>query len=106
MTEHDDKLPKPDVPVSGAAPQQAGWMRSYALGLPARVLRRAGQLGATLLVLLAIYVTAGRLLMPVVAGQAGKIEAQLSQLMGAPVTIGELRGTWFRFSPSLEITSL
>lgn len=74
--------------------------------LHVRILRRLWQLAITLLVLLAVYMTGGRLLMPLVAGQVAGIETQLSQALGATVTIGELRGSWFRFSPALEIRDL
>jgi uncharacterized protein (TIGR02099 family) len=71
-----------------------------------RLLRRLWHVAVTLLVLLAVYQTGGRLLMASLGGQKEGIEAQLSQLLGARVTIGEVRGSWFRFSPSLELDEL
>ncbi|MEY4642205.1 MAG: hypothetical protein RLZZ227_2199 [Pseudomonadota bacterium] len=74
--------------------------------LHARILRRLKHLGVFVLVVLAIYQTAGRLLMPQLGRQVVGIETQLSQLLGATVTIGELRGGWFGFGPTLEIRKL
>ncbi len=71
-----------------------------------RLVRRLWHLAVALLVLLALYQTGGRLLMPRLGGQKTGIEAQLSQLLGATVTIGELRGGWFRFSPTFELTDI
>ena len=79
---------------------------SFSQILPVRILRRCWQLVVILVVLLAVYTTAGRMLMPLVGGQVVGIEAQLSQLLGATIKIGELHGGWFRFSPTLEIREL
>ncbi len=71
-----------------------------------RLVRRLWHLAVALLVLVAVYQTAGRLLMPRLGGQKTSIETQLSQLLGAQVTIGDLRGGWFRLSPTLELTDV
>ncbi len=71
-----------------------------------RILRRLWHLAVTLLVLLALYQTGGRIVMPRLGGQKANLEAQLSQVLGANVTIGELRGSWFRFSPAIELDEL
>jgi uncharacterized protein (TIGR02099 family) len=71
-----------------------------------RVLRGCWQLSVLLLLLLTVYLTAGRLLMPQLSTQAAAIEAQLSQLASVPVTLSNIEGSWFRFSPSLVITDL
>ena len=71
-----------------------------------RILRRLWHLAVLLLVLLAVYQTGGRLFMARVGAQKSGLESQLSQLLGASVTIGELRGSWFRFSPAFEFESL
>ena len=67
------------------------------------------QVWRTLLVLLAlctVYVTGGRLLMPVLTTQKDKVEDRLSQLLGSPVTISTLEGSWFRFSPGFSVGGL
>src|SRR5690606_16493824 len=53
-----------------------------------------------------VYQTGGRLFMARLGGQQARVEAQLSQLLRANVTIGDLRGSWFRFSPAFEIDDL
>lgn len=72
----------------------------------ARLLRRLWHLVVLLLVTLAVYQTGGRIFMARLGGQQGRVEGQLSQLLGANVTIGELRGSWFRFSPAFELDDL
>ncbi len=74
--------------------------------LHARLLRRLWHLSCVVIVALALYLSAGRLLMSLVGGQIFGIETQLSQFLGATITIGELRGGWFRFGPTLEISNL
>jgi uncharacterized protein (TIGR02099 family) len=109
MTEQDDKLPGAAAATSGFASGAAAVSPGSAgklVRLARRLLRRLWQLTFLLLALLAVYVTAGRLLMPVLAGQTALVEARLSSRLDARVEIGELRGAWFRFSPSLEITDL
>ena len=59
-----------------------------------------------LLVLLAVYTTAGRLFMGSIAGQVARVESQLSGLLGAPVSIAGMSGGWFRFSPVLQVNGL
>src|SRR5690606_38971733 len=72
----------------------------------ARLVRGAVSTAVTLLVLFALYLTAGRLLWPLVAGQTANLEVQLSRMLNARVDIGELRGSWFRFSPGLDVVDL
>lgn len=74
--------------------------------LHVRILRRLWHLAVTLLVLLAAYQTGGRILMPRLGGQKANLEAQLGQMLGASVTIGDLHGSWFRFSPAIELDQL
>lgn len=64
------------------------------------------QLAVVLLVLFAAYVTAGRLLLPVLTTQKDQVETRLSLLLGTAVNIGSLQGSWFRYSPSFEVTDL
>ncbi|HEY0962707.1 MAG TPA: YhdP family protein [Pseudomonadales bacterium] len=71
-----------------------------------RVLRRLWHLAVLLLVMLAVYQTGGRIFMARLGGQQDRVAAQLSQLLRADVTIGELRGSWFRFSPAFELDDL
>lgn len=104
MTEQDDTLPSASSASSGSGSATASG--TPPIGPPRAWPRRLWQLCVTLLVSVAIWVTAGRLLMPVVANRADATEAQLSRLLGAPVSIGTLRGAWFRFGPSLEISDL
>jgi uncharacterized protein (TIGR02099 family) len=65
-----------------------------------------GWLGLTVLVLATIYLSAGRLLLPRVAGESARIEMELSQLLKVPVRIEGLRGRWQDFTPWLEVAAL
>jgi len=58
------------------------------------------------LVLTASYLTAGRLLLPRVAGETERIQEQLSQLLRVPVRIEGLEGRWQHFTPWLEVGAL
>jgi uncharacterized protein (TIGR02099 family) len=57
-------------------------------------------------VVAAVYLTAGRLLLPRVAGESARIEAELSQLLKVPVRIEGLHGRWQDFTPWLEVEAL
>lgn len=59
-----------------------------------------------LLVCSALYVTGGRLLMPVLTTQTHKVEERLGQLLGTQVRIASLKGSWYRFSPSFAVGGL
>lgn len=74
--------------------------------LPLRVLRRFKHIALLLLLLCTGLLTAGRLLMPLLATQSEVIERNLSALIGVPVSIADIRGAWFRFSPSIDISDL
>ncbi len=67
------------------------------------VIRWALALCAVLLVLLALYVSLGRQLIPLVAEYDGQIEARASEALGMPVRIGSLEGRWNRLAPVLLI---
>ncbi len=58
---------------------------------------------ALLLVLLALYVSLGRLLIPLVSNYAPAIEQQLSQRFSAPVRMGAVEGRWNRLNPGLSL---
>ena len=64
------------------------------------VTRWALTLCAVLLVLLALYVSLGRQLVPLVAEYDAQIEARASEALGMPVRIGSLEGAgvvWRRY---------
>ncbi len=60
----------------------------------------------SVLVLLAVYVTGGRLVMGMLGYQADAVAAQLSQTLDMSVAIDELNGSWSWFSPVLEVRGL
>src|SRR5690606_27255754 len=71
------------------------------LGAALAWLLRAGlSLGFALLVLLALYVSLGRELMPWVAEYRGEVEQQVREL-GLPLRIGRLEGRWKGLAPQL-----
>lgn len=57
---------------------------------------------ALVLVLMALYVSLGRELAPLVAEYRGEIETRASEALGMPLQIGELEGGWSGFAPVLS----
>lgn len=65
------------------------------------VLTRWGlSLCALVLVVVALYVSVGRQLVPMVAEYRAEVENQAQAAVGMPVSIGRLEGTWSGFSPT------
>lgn len=60
-------------------------------------------LALTLLMLVAIYVSVGRQLLPFAAQYREDVEAGLSASLGQQVQIGVLEGSWRRFNPVLSL---
>lgn len=60
-------------------------------------------LALTLLMLVAVYVSAGRQLLPYAAQYREDVEASLSASLGQQVQIGVLEGSWRRFNPVLSL---
>ena len=56
---------------------------------------------ALALVLMALYVSLGRELTPLVAEYRAEVEAKASSALGMPLHIGELEGNWSGFAPIL-----
>ncbi|MFK3798623.1 YhdP family protein [Pseudomonas sp. NPDC088444] len=54
---------------------------------------------ALVLVLIALYVSVGRELVPMVAEYRADVELKAQQAVGMPVSIGKLEGTWSGFAP-------
>ncbi|QRY81547.1 TIGR02099 family protein [Pseudomonas sp. PDNC002] len=80
-------------------------------------MERAGSLFATALravlgllalglVLLALYVSLGRQLVPLVAEYRDDLAQQASDQLGLPVTIGALEGHWHAFSPIIVVRDI
>ncbi len=61
---------------------------------------------ATLLLSLALLLTAGRLSVPLLVWYQSEIEQQLGSILNARVTFGVLAGKWYRFSPIIDIRDL
>jgi uncharacterized protein (TIGR02099 family) len=64
-------------------------------------LRRSLLLGAVCLMLLALYVSLGRQLVPLVAEYRVEVQDKAAELLNMPVTLGSLEGRWQRLSPQL-----
>ncbi|WP_313738596.1 YhdP family protein [Pseudomonas sp.] len=58
---------------------------------------------ALLAVLLALYASLGRVLVPLVAEYRADIERKVSEAVGVPVRIGALEGRWLRLSPMISL---
>lgn len=71
-----------------------------------RVLRRLKHLALLLLLSLTGYLVLGRLLVPMLPTQTEAVEARLSTLLNAEVSIGDMRAEWFRFAPILTLRDL
>ncbi|MDF1678254.1 MAG: YhdP family protein [Legionellaceae bacterium] len=68
-----------------------------------RWFKRIWVLFVTLVVLLAISLTVFRALTPWAAQYKGEIEAHLSRLLGASVSIQEMKTSWYWFEPVLKL---
>jgi len=60
-------------------------------------------LGALLLVILAVYVSLGKLLIPLVSNYRIEIEQRLSQSVSMPVRVAGVQGGWNRLNPALSL---
>lgn len=82
-------------------------MSSTAISRAARrVLRVFVVLLFTVLIALAVYVSLGRQLTPMIGNYTPWIEERLSQLLNATVSIDSIHGEWRGFSPRLELRGL
>ncbi len=59
-----------------------------------------------MLVALALYVSLGRQLAPMVGNYTAEVEQRLSQMLDADVKIGSIEGEWERFGPRFLISNL
>ena len=59
-----------------------------------------------MLVALALYVSLGRQLAPMIGNYTGEVEQRLSDLLGADIEIDSIDGEWERFGPRVEIRGL
>ncbi|EJN35465.1 TIGR02099 family protein [Pseudomonas sp. GM78] len=57
---------------------------------------------ALVLVVMALYVSLGRELAPLVAEYRAEVETKASEALGMPLQIGELKGSWSDFAPILS----
>ncbi|MCQ4259378.1 YhdP family protein [Stutzerimonas stutzeri] len=74
---------------------------SRLLALVLVFLRRSLWLAAICLMLLALYVSLGRQLVPLVAEYRPEVQDKARELLGMPVVLGNLEGRWDRFSPQI-----
>jgi uncharacterized protein (TIGR02099 family) len=63
-------------------------------------------LGAGLLILLAVLLSAARLLTPHIADYHGRIEQRVGELIGQRVDIGAIRAAWHGFGPRLRLNDI
>lgn len=68
-----------------------------------KLLRAVLGAGVGVLVLAALYVSLGRELVPLVAEYRADAEIRAQQLLGMPLRIGELEGSWQRLSPVISV---
>ncbi|MBX9753614.1 MAG: AsmA family protein, partial [Pseudomonadaceae bacterium] len=66
-----------------------------------RLLRGGVALAVLLLMLLALYVSVGRELTPMLAEYQSEIETKAQQTLGLTLRIGRLEGSWRHFAPVL-----
>lgn len=59
-----------------------------------------------LLVVVATYLSAGRLLMSLASTQKDWLQANLATALGLDIAVGEVEGAWFGFSPILRLYEL
>jgi uncharacterized protein (TIGR02099 family) len=65
-----------------------------------------GRLCFITLLLVTCYLSAGRWLLPQVAGESARIEAALSRVLQVPVRIEGLQGRWRGFAPWFDVAAL
>ena len=70
------------------------------------ILRPLNWIVVSLLLLVATYLSLGRLLMPVLDTQRDWLQAQLETSLGVEIQVGELAGDWFAFSPILRLNDI
>ena len=71
-----------------------------------RIARPLSWLLLVFLLPLAIYLTLGRLLMPLLDSQRDWLQSQLEASLGVEILVGELSGDWFAFSPILRLSEI
>lgn len=71
-----------------------------------RVLRTFVVLLFTVLIVLAVYVSAGRQLVPLVGNYTSWFEQRLSEMLDADVSIASIHGEWQGFGPHIELHGL
>lgn len=71
-----------------------------------KLIKKSVYVLAALLVIAAIISTLFRALTPFAARYKGKVETQLSQLVGKPVIIGNLTTSWYWFEPVLKLSKV
>ena len=102
-SEHQKQLQKPadeamaDTQVKKRSAQTSGrgWFACFRAHSNTVVL--------ILLVLVASYISIGRLLMPLAATQRDWLENELIEALGLEISVGRMQGSWFRFSPILSL---
>src|SRR5687768_7382527 len=100
MSETEDK------PPTAATAQRTGQTGRGKFRFFSWLLKLVGKLLFSLLVMLAVYVTVGRLVMGILTYQSEAVAAQLSQALDMPVSIDALNGSWSWFNPALEVQGL
>ncbi|MDT8427514.1 MAG: YhdP family protein [Pseudomonadales bacterium] len=66
-------------------------------------LRQLFMLAAFLLVVLAVYVSVGRQLMPMLGDYKSRVETELSARLGLPIQLGQVSGSWNRLNPGISM---
>jgi len=56
-----------------------------------------------LLIIVTLYLSLGRLLMPLLGTQRDWVEGQLVESLGVDIQVGELEGDWFAYSPIFRL---
>ncbi|PCJ42577.1 MAG: TIGR02099 family protein [SAR86 cluster bacterium] len=59
-----------------------------------------------LLIVVASYLSAGRMVMSLASSQTDWLEAKLVEVLGIEITVGDVQGAWFGFSPILRLYDL
>ena len=108
MTNSEDKLNQNKLPTNLEKEEQHAVTAPVNSGksLLAYIHSHCKMLMLLLLIVIAAYLSAGRILLSLASTQKDWIEANLVEVLGLELTVGEVQGAWLGFSPIIRLYDL